>query len=78
MSGLSAGRSGKYFKLYQDDQPLQRRSFKELCSALGLRDVGYGHDALRLTATELRPEIVSKAKFFSILNSFLDAVEWTN
>jgi hypothetical protein len=74
MSGLSAGRTGKYFRKYQSFPTSQERLFKDLCAAIGLRDVAYGHDALRLTKNDRRPEILSEDEFNDTLDSFVDDV----
>lgn len=71
MSGLSTGRYGKYFRKYQSSAPTQAKLFKDLCAAIGLRDVAYGHDALRLTKEDLRPGILSETEFNNTLDSFL-------
>lgn len=72
MSGLSNGRSGKYFRKYQSSATKQEKRFKDLCNDIGLRDVAYGYDALRLTKNDLGPEILSEAEFKNTLDSFLD------
>lgn len=63
ISDLSAGRCGKYYQLYRNKSQSETKSFNVLCSALGLRDVGYGFVALRLTRTDLTPSIISRKKF---------------
>ncbi len=73
MSGLSSGRPGKYYQEYQklEDQTI---SFKALCKSLGLKDVAYGYDALRLNHGDLKAKILSEREFKNDLDNFLDKV----
>ena len=62
MSHLSQDRSGKYFDLYKGIKP--DANFYEMCRNVGLRDVGYSREAMRLMREEeMISEILNKNEF---------------
>jgi hypothetical protein len=70
MSVLSSGRPGKYFKEYKSMVPTHKEPFRKLCEDIGLTDIAYGFDALRLSKKPI-PKILSKNEFNGKLKSFL-------
>ncbi|MFN0138772.1 MAG: SIR2 family protein [Pyrinomonadaceae bacterium] len=75
MSELSSGRPGKYFTKYQQNVG-KRIHFRKLCEDLGLNEIAYGFDALRLSDEDnLRAEILLKPEFKAALEPLLNAVK---
>ena len=76
LSGLSSGRAGKYFRQYQSHAGRRQKDFKRLCKSLGLNDVAYGYDALRLSKRkrELIPRVLVLKQFEAALPVMLEKV----
>ena len=69
MSQLSQDRSGKYFDLYKKFNP--EANFYEICKVIGLKDIGYSREAMRLMRDEIQVSSIVKPEDFEAQIDFL-------
>lgn len=74
MSVLSSGRPGKYFEEYKRKVTTPKKPFRKLCEDIGLTDIAYGFDALRLSK-DPKPKILSWDQFTANLGDLISKVE---
>jgi hypothetical protein len=74
MSQLSDDRSGKYFDLLRENN--SEAYFYEICRLIGLKDLGYSREALRLMKEEeMVSNILDKKEFNREINFLYDRVQ---
>lgn len=69
MSQLSSDRSGKYFDYYKTFNV--EANFYEICRKIGLKDIGYSRESMRLTKGENQTPRIVKEKDFDAEIDFL-------
>lgn len=75
MSQLLSDRSGKYFDQYKEHN--SDANFYEICKEIGLKDIGYSREAMRLMKSgkgKIAPRIVSEKEFDEEIDFLYDSV----